>query len=143
MNLSCTDGSFQLSIVGYGIGPANWRDRNRLRCEVAVHWLKKQDSQLAPLQTWEVHRLIDNLQSLWDRLTSHVALTFAEPGLSFEATALPDDCYQVDIQLDKSLKPAWHPYPDFPFELTLRLNRRQLQEAIRDLARQLASYPER
>ncbi|MBC8151476.1 MAG: hypothetical protein H7Z72_01055 [Bacteroidetes bacterium] len=143
MNLSATNGSFQLSIRGYGIDPANWRDRNRLRCEVAVRWLKKQDSQPAPLQTWEIHRLIDNLQSLRDRLTSYVALTFAEPGLSFDVTALPDDSYQVHIQLDQSLKPAWHTYPDFPFELTLQLNRLQLQEAIRDLTRQLASYPER
>lgn len=143
MNLSSTTGSFRLSIMGYGIDPANWRDRNRLRCQVATRWFKQRDIQVAPLQTWEVNRLIDNLQSLWNRLTSHVSITFAEPGLSFDATALPDEKYRVHIQLDHALTPAWHPYADFPLELTLHLNRLQLRKAIRDLTHQLASYPER
>jgi len=98
---------------------------------------------VSPLQTWEVSRLLGGLRSLWNKATNHVALNFAEPGLSVEAKALPEDKYRLQIQLGKALTPSWHTYPDFPMELDMLLNRTQLREAIQNLSRQVETYPER
>jgi len=136
-------GSFEFSILGYGNKTTNWRDRNNLRCRVSTFWRQQHDSQATPLQTWEVSRILSGLRSLWNKAANHVVLTFSEPGLSLEATALPGEKYRLQIQLDHALTPSWHAYPDFPLEMDLLLNRNQLQEAIQDLSGQLASYPER
>ncbi|GAB3563461.1 hypothetical protein GCM10027578_07160 [Spirosoma luteolum] len=143
MKLNSTTGSFELSIVGYATQAANWRERNNLRCRISTMWRQQHDSQAAPLQTWEVRRLLTELRSLWSKAANRVALTFAEPGLAVEGVALPDDQYRLQIQLDRAMTPAWHPYPDFPLELDMLLSRNQLQEAIQDLSGQLESYPER
>ena len=135
--------SFELAIVGYAKITETWRDRNRLQCRFSTSWRQKADTQSAPLQTWEVKRLLSGLHSLWNKATTRIALTFSEPGLSMEAVALPDDKYRLQIQLDHALTPAWHPYPDFPMEMDILLNRNQLQEAIQELSGQVASYPER
>jgi hypothetical protein len=143
MKFISSSGSFEFSIVGYGNKTTNWRERNNLRCRVSTIWRQQHDSQATPLQTWEVRRLVSSLRSLWNKAVNHVALTFSEPGLSVEATALPGDNYKLQIQLDHALTPAWHAYPDFPLEMDMLLNRKQLDEAIQDLSGQLASYPER
>ena len=135
--------SFELAILGYGKGATTWRDRNRLQCRFSTFWRQKADTQSAPLQTWEVNRLLTNLRSLWSKATDHIALSFSEPGLSMEAQALPDDQYRLQIQLDHALTPAWHTYPDFPMEMDILLSRHQLQEAIQDLSGQMDAYPER
>lgn len=135
--------SFELAILGYGKVTNCWRDRNRLQCRFSTSWRQKADTQSAPLQTWEVKRLLSNLRSLWSRATDHITLTFSEPGLSVDAKALPDDQYQLQIQLDHALTPSWHAYPDFPMEIDLLLSRHQLQEAIQDLSGQIDTYPER
>lgn len=135
--------SFELAILGYGKSVKTWRDRNRLQCRFSTFWRQKADIQSAPLQTWEVNRLLNNLRSLWSKATDHIALTFSEPGLSMEAQALPDDQYRLQIQLDHDLTPSWHTYPDFPMEMDILLSRHQLQEAIQDLSGQMATYPER
>ncbi|QHV97065.1 WapI family immunity protein [Spirosoma endbachense] len=143
MKFISSSGSFEFSILGYGNKTTNWRERNNLRCRVSTIWRQQHDSQATPLQTWEVRRLLSGLRSLWNKAVNHVALTFCEPGLSVEATALPGDNYKLQIQLDHALTPAWHAYPDFPLEMDMLLNRKQLDEAIQDLSGQLASYPER
>lgn len=143
MKLSSSSGSFEFSILGYGSKTANWRERNNLLCRVSTIWRQQHDSRATPLQTWEVRRLVSGLRSLWNKAVNHITLTFSEPGLSVEATALPNDKYRLQIQLDHSLIPAWHAYPDFPVEMDMLLNRSELQEAIQDLSVQLASYPER
>jgi hypothetical protein len=143
MKFLSSSGSFELSILGYGSEVANWRERNKLLCRFSTKWRQQTDSQSAPLKTWEVNRLLNGLRSLWSKAVSRIDFTFSEPGLSVEATALPDEKYQLQIQLDHSLTPSWHSYPDFPLELNLMLSRAQLQEAIRDLSGQLDSYPER
>ncbi|GAB4017333.1 WapI family immunity protein [Spirosoma koreense] len=135
--------SFELAIVGYSKSASTWRDRNRLQCRFSTFWRQKADTQSAPLQTWEVKRLLSGLRSLWAKATNHVALTFSEPGLSMEAKALPDGKYRLQIQLDHSLTPAWHTYPDFPMEMDILLNRTQLQEAIQTLSGEVETYPER
>lgn len=143
MKFLSSSGSFELSILGYGSEVTNWRERNNLLCRFSTNWRQQTDSQSVPLKTWEVNRLLTGLRSLWSRAVSHVDFTFSEPGLSVEATALPNEKYRLQIQLDHALTPSWHRYPDFPMELSMLLNRVQLQEAIRDLSGQLASYPER
>jgi hypothetical protein len=143
MKFNAATGSFELSILGYGKKMAGWRDRNCLQCQVSTLWRQQTDTQSAPLHTWEINRLLNGLRSLWNKAASHITLTFAEPGLSLEATALPDGRYRLQIQLDRTLTPAWHTYPDFPVELDMQLSRGQLQEAIQDLSGQLANYPER
>ena len=143
MKLISSTGSFEFSILGYGSKTTNWRERNNLRCRVSTIWRQQHDSQATPLQTWEVRRLLSGLRSLWNKAANHVTMTFAEPGLSVEATALPGDNYKLQIQLDHSLTPSWHAYPDFPLEMNMMLNRSQLDEAIKDLSGQLATYPER
>ncbi len=143
MKLSSPSGFFELSIVGYGKKSANWRDRNRLQCRFSTLWRQQSDIQSAPLQTWEVKRLLSGLRSLWNKAARHIDVTFSEPGLSVEATALPGDKYRLQIQLNHALTPSWHLYPDFPMEMDLLLNRNQLQEAIQDLSGELATYPER
>lgn len=135
--------SFELAILGYGKATKTWRDRNRLQCRFSTFWGQKADTQSAPLQTWEVKRLLIGLRSLWTKATNHVILTFSEPGLSMEAKALSDDKYCLQIQLDHSLTPSWHTYPDFPMEMDIHLNRNQLKEAIQELSGQIAIYPER
>lgn len=135
--------SFELAILGYGKTTTTWRDRNRLQCRFSTLWGQKADTQSAPLQTWEIKRLLVELRSLWNKATNHVTLTFSEPGLSMEAKALADDKYRLQIQLDHSLAPSWHAYPDFPMEMDIQLNRNQLQEAIQELSGQLATFPER
>ncbi|MFD2570589.1 hypothetical protein ACFSUS_08095 [Spirosoma soli] len=143
MKFLSPSGSFELSIVGYGKKETNWRDRNRLQCRFSTFWRQQRDTQSALLQTWEVSRLLNGLQSLWNKATNHITLSFSEPGLSLEATALSDDTYRVQIQLDHDLAPSWHPYPDFPMEMSMLLNRAQLRKAVQDLSGQLATYPER
>lgn len=140
--MNATD-SFELSIVGYGKQAANWRDRNRLNCRVSTRWRQQTDTLSAALQTWEVKRLLSGLRLLWNKAVSRIDVTFSEPGLSLEATALPGDKYRLNIQLDHALTPTWHEYPDFPVEMNLTLNRSQLQEAIQDLSGEIATYPER
>lgn len=135
--------SFELAILGYGKTTSSWRDRNRLQCRFSTFWGHKADIQSAPLHTWEVKRLLTGLRSLWNKATNQVALTFSEPGLSLKAKALADDKYQLQIQLDHDLTPAWHDYPDFPVEMDIVLSRNQLQEAIQELSGQIESYPER
>ena len=135
--------SFEFAILGYGKTTTTWRDRNRLQCRFSTFWRQKTDTQSAPLQTWEVKRLLNGLRSLWTKAANHVTLTFSEPGLSMEAKALPDDKYCLQIQLDHALTPAWHAYPDFPIEMDIFLSRNQLQEAIQELSGQIESYPER
>lgn len=135
--------SFELAILGYSKAAKSWRDRNRLQCRFSTFWHQKSDTQSAPLQTWEVKRLLSGLRSLWNKATNHMGLTFSEPGLRLEAEALPDDKYRLQIQLDHALTPAWHPYPDFPMEMELLLSRTQLQEAIQELSGQVETYPER
>ena len=134
---------FELAILGYGKVTNSWRDRNRLQCRFSTFWRQKADTQSAPLQTWEVNRLLSNLRSLWSKATDHITLTFSEPGLSVNAKALPNDQYRLQIQLDHALTPSWHVYPDFPMEIDLLLSRHQLQEAIQELSGQMAVYPER
>lgn len=142
MKLSTPSGSFELSILGYSEKTANWRDRNKLRCRISTLWRKQYDSQAAPLQTWEVSRLLTGLQAIWNKAAWHLTLSF-NTGLSLDLTALTNDNYRLQIQLDRTLTPVWHPYPDFPLELDLLLSQTQLAEAIQDLSGQLASYPER
>lgn len=143
MKLLSSSGSFELSILGYDSEVAHWREPNKLLCRFSTNWRQQTDSQSVPLKNWEVSRLLNGLRSLWNRAVTHIDFTFSEPGLSVEATALPNEKYRLQIQLDRGLTPAWHVYPDFPMELDVLLNRTQLQEAIRDLSAELASYPER
>ncbi|MCK8492591.1 MULTISPECIES: WapI family immunity protein [Spirosoma] len=143
MKFISSAGSFEFSIVGYGAKTTNWRERNNLQCQVSTIWRQHHDSQATPLQTWEVQRLLSGLRSLSHKAANHITLTFSQSGLSLDATALPGDKYRLQIQLDHALTPAWHPYPDFPLEMDMVLNRKQLDEAIRDLSGQLATYPER
>ncbi|GAB3992634.1 hypothetical protein GCM10028807_25930 [Spirosoma daeguense] len=140
---STSSDSFELAILGYGKAATSWRDRNRLQCRFSTLWQQKSDTQSVPLQTWEVKRLLAGFRSLWNRASRRISFTFSEPGLSVEAKALTDDNYQVQIQLGNSLKPDWHLYPDCPVEMTILLDRNQLQNAIQDLSGQLATYPER
>ncbi|MCX6217178.1 hypothetical protein [Spirosoma sp.] len=135
--------SFEFAILGYGNATSSWRDRNRLQCRLSTFWRQKTDTQSAPLQTWEVKRMLIGLRSLWNRASSHVALRFSEPGLSMDAKALPDDKYRLQIQLGHDLTPSWHNYPDFPLEMDIVLSRSQLQEAIQELSGQVETYPER
>ncbi|GAB4049954.1 WapI family immunity protein [Spirosoma foliorum] len=135
--------SFELAILGYSKATKTWRDRNRLQCRFSTLWGQQSDTQSAPLQTWEIKRLLVGLRSLWNKATNHVTLTFSEPGLSMEAKALSDDKYCLQIQLDHSLAPSWHNYPDFPMEMDIHLNRNQLQEAIQELSGQMDTFPER
>ncbi|ADB39525.1 WapI family immunity protein [Spirosoma linguale] len=135
--------SFEFAILGYGNATSSWRDRNRLQCRLSTFWRQKTDTQSAPLQTWEVKRMLTGLRSLWNRASSHVALRFSEPGLSMDAKALPDDKYRLQIQLGHDLTPSWHNYPDFPLEMDIVLSRSQLQEAIQELSGQVETYPER
>ncbi|GAB3703307.1 hypothetical protein GCM10027592_33130 [Spirosoma flavus] len=135
--------SFELSILGYGKTTTTWRDRNRLQCRLSTFWRQKADTQSAPLQTWEVKRLLSGLRSLWNKASNRITFTFSEPGLSMEAKTMPENTYQLQIQLGHSLKPAWHGYPDVPMEVTILLDRNQLEEAIHDLSGQMAAYPER
>lgn len=134
---------FELAILGYSTTTETWRDRNRLQCRFSMFWGQKSDTHSAPLQTWEIRRLLSGLQQLWAKATNRLTLTFSEPGLSVEASVLPDDAYRLHIQLDHSLIPSWHKYPDFPVEMDIFLSQDQLQEAIQDLSRQIDSYPER
>ncbi|MBD2704908.1 hypothetical protein IC229_30025 [Spirosoma sp. BT702] len=135
--------SFELSILGYGTASTTWRDRNRLQCRVSTFWRQKSDTQSAPLQTWEVKRLLSGLRSLWNKAANRITFNFSEPGLSMEAKTMAENTYQLQIQLGHSLKPAWDAYPDVPIEVTILLDRNQLQEAIQDLSGQVATYPER
>lgn len=143
MKLNSTTGSFELLIKGYGIKTSNWRDRNSLLCELSTECQAESCRQSAPLQTWEIRQLINNLKQLWNRASNHVTVSFAEPGLNMEASSLPNGNYHLQIQLDHALTPTWHPYPDFPLQMDVTLTRFQLREAIKDLARQLSLYPER
>ncbi|GAB2594023.1 WapI family immunity protein [Spirosoma areae] len=143
MKFSSSSGSFELAIVGYGTTTTSWRDRNRLQCKLSTFWRQKTDTQSAPLQTWEINRLLSGLRSLWDKATNRIMLTFSEPGLSVEAVALPDNNYRLHIQLGDSLTPSWHDYPDFPLEMDILVSHNQLRDAIQDLSGELASYPER
>lgn len=143
MKLSSSTGSFELQIIGYGVKGSGWRDRNSLLCELSTEWQQKLYKQSAPLQTWEIKRLINGLKLLGNRAINHVTVSFAEPGLNVEAAALPNEQYHLQIQLDHALTPSWHPYPDFPLLMDITLTRFQLREAIRDLVRQLALFPER
>lgn len=135
--------AFELAILGYGNLTTSWRERNRLQCRFSFFRGQKSDSQSAPLQTWEVKRLLTELRSLWTKATNRVTLTFSEPGLSMEAKALTNDEYCLQIQLDHAFKPSWHTYPDFPVEMDIYLSSTQLQEAIQELSSQIDSYPER
>lgn len=135
--------SFELAILGYGETAKTWRDRNQLQCRFSTFWNKRADIQLFPMHTWELNRLLRGLSSLWSKVTNHLAITFSEPGLSLEAKALPDGKYRLQILLDHAFTPTWHMYPDFPVEMDIVLNQSQLQEAIKELSDQLATYPER
>ncbi|MGV3560621.1 WapI family immunity protein [Larkinella arboricola] len=143
MKLNSTTGSFELLIKGYGLKATNWRERNSLLCELSTERQHERCKRSAPLQTYEIRQLINNLKQLWNRASNHVTVSFAEPGLNMEASSLPNGNYHLQIQLDHSLTPTWHPYPDFPLQLNVTLTRFQLREAIRDLARQLSLFPER
>lgn len=143
MTFSSPSGTFQLSILGYGEQSGGWRDRNVLRCLVSTKWATRSDSQNAPLQTYDVHRLLGGLKSVWKRVSRHLTITFPQPGLSFDVTALPNEQYRLQVQFSNGLLPAWHPYPDFPLEMDLTLSREQLGDAIQALSGELASYPER
>ena len=143
MQFISSSGSFEFSILGYGPKTTNWRERNNLRCRVSTMWRQHTDSQSTPLQTWEVRRVLSSLRSLWGKAANHVALTFSEPGLSVEASALPGGNYRLKIQLDHALTPNWHIYPDFPLEMDMLLSRSELDAAIQDLSGQLAVFPER
>ncbi|MGM9508257.1 WapI family immunity protein [Larkinella sp. GY13] len=143
MKLKSSTGSFELSIKGYGVKATNWRERNSLLCELSTEWQKESYTQSAPLQTYEIKRLINGLKLLWSRAINHVTVSFSEPGLNVEASSLPNEQYRLQIQLDGTLTPSWHPYPDFPLLMDVTLTRFQLREAIRDLVNQLALFPER
>ncbi|MFC5408673.1 hypothetical protein ACFPMF_05105 [Larkinella bovis] len=143
MKLKSSTGSFELSIKGYGVKGTSWRDRNSLLCELSTEWQKEIYTQSAPLQTWEIKRLINGLKLLWNRAIPHLTVSFSEPGLNVEASSLPNELYLLQIQLDHTLMPDWHPYPEFPVLLDITLTRYQLREAIRDLVSQLALFPER
>lgn len=135
--------AFELAILGYGTLTNTWRDRNLLQCRFSMFRGKQSDYHSAPLQTWEIKRLLTGLRSLWSKAASRLTLTFSEPGLCMDARALPNDAYQLQIQLDHALTPSWHTYPDFPVEMDICLSRTQLQEAIQELSSQVESYPER
>ncbi|MGA0560549.1 WapI family immunity protein [Larkinella sp. VNQ87] len=143
MKLKSNTGSFQLSIKGYGVKGTHWRDRNSLQCELSTEWQKQFHTQLAPLQTWEIKRLINGLKLLVSRAVNHVTISFNEPGLNVEAKSLSNESFHLQIQLDHSMAPSWHPYPDFPLLVDVTLTRIQLRDIIRDLVRQLALFPER
>jgi hypothetical protein len=143
MKFISSTGSFELSILGYGNTTTTWRDRNKLSCRFSTLWRQRSHIQSAPLQTWEVKRLLSGLRSLWNKASNHVALNFSNPGLSVEGKALSGEQYQLQIQLDNALTSDWHAYPDFPVEFDITLDRAQLQEAIQELSGQLETYPER
>ena len=141
--ISPTD-SFELAILSYGNQTRNWRDRNHLNCRVLASWQHQPISdQSTPLQTWEVSRLLDGLQSLLNQTTTYVNLTTAESGLSVEVSALPGDAYRVQVQLNQALTPCWHIYPDFPVEMNMTLSRWQLSQAAQELAGEIAQFPQR
>ena len=135
--------AFELAILGYSTVNKTWRDRNRLQCRFSTFWGQQSDTHSGLLQTWEIRRLLSGLQLLWTKTTSHLSLTFSEPGLRLDATMVANDAYSLQIQLDHDLTPSWHTYPDFPMEMNIVMSRDQLQEAIQELACQADSYPER
>ena len=135
--------TFELAILGYSTTTKTWRDRNRLQCRFSTLWGQKADTHSAPLQTWEIRRLLSGLQLLWTKATKHLTLSFPAPGLSLDAKVLSNDAFRLQIQLDHDLTPSWHKYPDFPMEMAIFLSRDQLQEAIQELAGQIDAYPER
>ncbi len=144
MKFTSSTDSFELAILGYGNQTRNWRDRNHLNCRVSASWQHQPGSdQPAPLQTWEVSRLLCGLQSLLNQTTTYVNLTTAESGLSVEVSALPGDTYRVQVQFDHALTPCWHTYPDFPVEMNMTLNRGQLSQAAQELADEMAQFPQR
>ncbi len=143
MKLASSLGSFELSILGYSQQGSNWRGRNNLNCRVSTLWQKNTDTQTAPLQTYELARLLTDLEALLSRRTSRISTNFAEPGLSVDISALPNQTYACQIQLDHDLTPSWNAYPDFPVEMSMVLTRIQLEEVISQLSRQLAAFPER
>ncbi|WP_234733759.1 WapI family immunity protein [Tellurirhabdus bombi] len=143
MRLTSSTGTFEFKIIGYSPEDADWRDRNSLLCELSTVSNQEKHTQETPIRTWELNRLLENLQKIANQSSSHLTLNFSEPGLSMELVALPAEQYHLQVQLDHDLTPSWHPYNDFPCQLEITLSRQQLQEAIHDLARQLEAYPER
>jgi hypothetical protein len=143
MKLTSSTGTFEFRIIGYTPEDTDWRDRNSVLCELSTVSNQKTHTQETPMRTWELNRLLENLRQVADHPTNHLNLDFSEPGLSMALLALPDDQYQLQVQLDHDLTPSWHPYDDFPCQMDITLSRQQLQEAIHDLARQLEAYPER
>jgi hypothetical protein len=144
MKFTSPTNSFELAILGYGNQARNWRDRNHLNCRVSASWQHQPSSdQSAPLRTWEVCRLLGGLQSLLNQTTKYITLTTAESGLSMEVSALSNDTYRVLVQLDHSLTPCWHTYPDFPVEMNMTLSRGQLNQAMQELAGEVAQFPQR
>lgn len=144
MKFTSATNSFELAILGYGSQTRNLRDRNHLNCRVVASWQHQPGSdQSAPLQTWEVNRLLGGLQSLLDQTTTHITLTTAESGLSVEVSARSNDTYWLQVQLDHALTPGWHLYPDFPVEMSMILSRCQLSQAAQELADEVALFPQR
>ncbi len=144
MKFTSPTDSFELAILGYGTQTRNWRDRNHLNCRVSASWQHQPGSdQSAPLQTWEVGRLLGGLQSLLNQTTKCITLITAEPGLSVEVSARANDTYQVQVQFDRALTPCWHTYPDFPVEMTMTISRGQLSQAAQELAGEIARFPQR
>ncbi|OIN59627.1 WapI family immunity protein [Arsenicibacter rosenii] len=143
MKLASSLGSFELSILGYSQQGTNWRDRNNLNCRVSTLWQKNTDTQTAPLQTYELARLLTDLQALLYRKINRISTNFSEPGLSVDISVLPNQTYSCQIQLDHDLTPSWNTYPDFPVEMNMILTRAQLEEMVNQLSRQLTAFPER
>lgn len=143
MKLASSLGSFEISILGYGQQSTNWRKRNNLQCQVSTCWQTQKDTHTTPFQTYELSRLLLGLQALSSHKASHVTINFAEPGLSLEISAKPNQKYHFQIQLDYALTPSWNAYPGFPVEMEITLDHYQLQEVIQQLTLQLSAFPER
>jgi|GEM_PF-1626367 len=139
MKISSSTGSFELRIQGYGPKEIHGRERHSLLCELSTQREERTFIQQTPLKTWEINRLLNGLRLLSKRVVTHQTLTLAQPGVSVNARALPDQQYQVLILLTNPQTPSWYPYPESGCLMDATLSRQQLKEAIKDLSRQLAS----
>ena len=137
---------FELTILDYenaSDSPSS-ADRNLLWLALRSGWQHHQSaSTSAILYTYEVAKLLNWLRTLLATGRSPGRLVFTEPCLSIECISADADEFLLQVKLAFEIAPEWHSDPFAPFWLPLVITKRQLADAINQLATQSINFPVR
>ncbi|AQG78312.1 hypothetical protein [Spirosoma montaniterrae] len=144
MLLTGPNGALALTILDYECSDSPYfMDRNWLIVSLKIRYQNRECVRTAPvLSTWEIELLLKWMRSLDAGHELSPKLSFIEPALSFSNISNKPNDYRLRVKLGPDVQPSWQ-HGSAPFFLLVEPDKRELQQAVQDLEKQIKRFPVR